>query len=53
MTLALNKGRPPNWRGMFPADDDERWKGAQLADAKKGIYWGKHGNALRPKKEKP
>lgn len=31
---------PPPWG---PFDCDERWKGAQLADARKGIYWGKYG----------
>jgi hypothetical protein len=30
----------------FPADDDERWKAAQIADAKRGKYWGKHGLRL-------
>jgi len=37
--------RPRRW-----ADNDERWKGAQLADAKNGIYWGKYGLALKPNK---
>jgi hypothetical protein len=36
-------------RPTFPADDSERWKAAQLADAKRGIYWGKYGLALKPK----
>ncbi len=35
----------------FPADDSERYKAAQLADAKKGIYWGKYGLALKPKED--
>jgi hypothetical protein len=26
-------------------DDAERWKGAQLRDAKNGIFWGKYGKA--------
>ena len=41
-------GRPLDWQaGGSPAfsimDDDERWKGAQIADARKGIVWGKYG----------
>lgn len=44
-------GRPDNWQGMFPADNDERWKAAQLADAKNGVYWGKWGTALKPRTE--
>lgn len=40
-------GRPPNWRGMFPADDDDRYKASQIVDANRGIFWGKHGRALQ------
>lgn len=32
----------------YVLDDDERWKGAQLQDAKKGIYWGKYGRMAKP-----
>ena len=39
----LRNGAPIGGGSLFPADNDERWKGAQLADAKKGIYWGKYG----------
>jgi hypothetical protein len=36
----------------LPADNDERWKAAQVADAKRGKYWGKYGLQLRPKKRR-
>jgi hypothetical protein len=31
----------------YVLDDDERWKGAQLLDAKKGIFWGKYGRMAK------
>jgi hypothetical protein len=48
-------GRPLDWQaGGSPRfsvmDDDERWRGAQLADAKIGVYWGKYGKAEKAKK---
>jgi hypothetical protein len=47
MSKFLTTGRPDNWRGLFPADCDERWRAAQLADAKNGIYWGKYGRVCK------
>lgn len=46
------KGNLPTCLSMSPQtkyrdDDDERWKGAQLADARQGIYWGKYGLKLK------
>lgn len=31
----------------YVLDDDERWKGAQLRDAKNGIFWGKYGRMAK------
>jgi hypothetical protein len=50
MSNGRSTGRPLDWQaGGSPKfsvmDDDERWKGAQLADAKKGVFWGKYGKA--------
>jgi len=38
----LTTGRPVG-HTSFPVDNSERWKCAQLSDAREGIYWGKYG----------
>lgn len=46
----LCNGDPgPGRRGHFR--NDERWKGAQLADARKGIFGGKYGKAEQAKQK--